>query len=246
MDQPSANNVPFVDMAALHAPLMPQIEQAMHRVATTGDFILGKDVTAFEQEFAAYCGTKFAVGVDSGISALELILRSHGIGAGDEVITVSHTFIATASSISFTGATPVFVDVDPATFNMDPSKIEAAITPRTKAIMPVHLYGQSVDMDEINAIARKRNLIVIEDACQSHGAKYKGRRVGSLGDAAAFSFYPAKNLGAFGDGGIVTTNDPALADRVKMLRNYGQRENTTTFSSPSTAASTAFRPRSCG
>ena len=167
---------------------------------------------------------RFAVGVDTGISALELALRALGIVAGDEVLTVSHTFIATASAISFTGARPVFVDIDPATFAIDPSLLEKAITPRTKAIMPVHLYGQPADMEAIMAVADRHGLPVIEDACQAHGAVYRGRRVGSFGAAAAFSFYPGKNLGAFGDGGALVTNDPSIAERVRMLRNYGQRE----------------------
>jgi dTDP-4-amino-4,6-dideoxygalactose transaminase len=219
-----AMNVPFVDLKAQWRTIAAEAEAAMRRVASEADFILGKDVELLEQEFAAYCGVKHAVGLDSGISALELAMRAYDIGAGDEVITVSHTFIATASSISFTGAKPVFVDIDPRTFTMDPAKIEHAITPRTKAILPVHLYGQPADMDAINAIAKNRGLVVIEDACQAHGASYKGRRAGSLGDAACFSFYPAKNLGAFGDGGMLVTNDAAIADKVRMLRNYGQRE----------------------
>lgn len=217
-------NIPFVDLHPQHDPLAGEIHQAIARVASAGDFILGNDVRAFEEEFAAFCGAKFAVGVDSGISSLELALRAMNIGPGDEVITVSHTFIATVSSISFTGATPVFVDIDPAAYNIDVSRLEAAITPRTRAILPVHLYGQAADMDVILATARYHKLVVIEDACQSHGAKYRGQRVGSLGDAGCFSFYPAKNLGAFGDGGMFVTSDPQLAEKVRMLRNYGQRE----------------------
>lgn len=216
--------VPFVDLKAQDAPISSEIESAMSRVISNGDFILGKDVEAFEREFADYCGAKHAVGLDTGISALELSLRALGVGVGDEVITVSHTFIATASAISFTGAKPVFVDIDPLTYNLDPDKLESAMTPRTKAILPVHLYGQPADMDAILATAKRHRLPVIEDACQSHGAMYKGRRVGAIGDAGCFSFYPAKNLGAYGDGGMLVTNDAALADKIRMLRNYGQRE----------------------
>jgi dTDP-4-amino-4,6-dideoxygalactose transaminase len=216
--------VPFVDLQAQHAPLLSDIQQAIARVSSAGDFILGKDVRAFEEEFAAYCQATQAIGVDSGISALELSLRARGIGPGDEVITVSHTFIATVSSISFTGARPVFVDVDPATYTMDAKQIESKISSRTKAILPVHLYGQAADMNAILKIAAARNIPVIEDAAQAHGATYNGRRVGGLGEAGCFSFYPAKNLGAFGDGGAVVTNSAILAEKIRMLRNYGQRE----------------------
>ena len=216
--------VPFVDLKAQYRTIAAEVDEAMQRVIADTDFILGKEVELFEQEFAAYCEAKYAVGLDSGISALELALRAYGIGQGDEVITVSHTFIATVSSISFTGASPVFVDVDPVTYNLEPAQLEAAITPRTKAILPVHLYGQPAEMDEILAVARKYDLIVIEDACQAHGARYQGRRVGALGHAGCFSFYPGKNLGAYGDGGMLVTNDAELAEKVRMLRNYGQRE----------------------
>ncbi|MGD1277045.1 MAG: DegT/DnrJ/EryC1/StrS family aminotransferase [Tepidisphaeraceae bacterium] len=217
-------SVPFVDLSALHASCETEIRQAIDRVIAGGDFILGQELRDFEAQFAAFCGAACAVGVDSGISSLELALRALGVGPGDEVITVSHTFIATVSSISFTGARPVFVDVSPDTCTMDPSKIEPAITPRTKAILPVHLYGQAADMDSILDIARRHHLLVIEDAAQAHGARYRGQRVGTLGDAGCFSFYPAKNLGAFGDGGMLLTNNPDLAEKVRMLRNYGQRE----------------------
>jgi dTDP-4-amino-4,6-dideoxygalactose transaminase len=216
--------IPFVDLKAQYKTIAAEVDEAMQRVIADTDFILGKEVELFEQEFAAYCEAKYAIGLDSGISALELALRAYGIGQGDEVITVSHTFIATVSSISFTGASPVFVDVDPVTYNLEPAQLEAAITPRTKAILPVHLYGQPAEMDEILAVARKYDLIVIEDACQAHGARYKGRRVGALGHAGCFSFYPSKNLGAYGDGGMLVTNDAEIAEKVRMLRNYGQRE----------------------
>ncbi len=215
-------SVPFLDLKAQMAPLRSDLDAAIARVMDNCHFILGEEVTAFEAELAAFCETRECVGLDSGISALELALRAAGIGPGDEVITVSHTFIATVSAISFTGATPILVEVRPDTYLMDPASIEAAITPRTKAIVPVHLYGQTVDMDPIMEIAKRHQLFVLEDACQSHGARYKGRRAGSLGHAAAFSFYPGKNLGAAGDGGALTTNDPELAKQVRMLRNYGQ------------------------
>ena len=216
--------VPFVDLAAQHAAIANEIDAAIFRVTRRGDFILGEDVARFEEEFGSYCGTRYAVGVDCGLSALELTLRAVGIGPGDEVITVSHTFVATASAISFTGATPVFVDVERETFNIDPRQIEAAITPRTRAIIPVHLYGRLADMETITAIAAKHALVVIEDACQAHGALDRGRRAGSLGHAGCFSFYPSKNLGAFGDGGMVTTNDEAIAGKIRALRNYGQEK----------------------
>jgi len=193
-------------------------------VLRTTDFILGKEVNAFEEAFARYCGVEHAIGLDTGMSALELALEAYDIGAGDEVITVANSFIATALSVSHSGARPVLVDADPVTYSIDVSAIERAITPRTKAIMPVHLYGLPVDMDPLMEIAARHHLIVIEDACQGHGARYKGRRAGSIGHAAAFSFYPGKNLGAYGDGGMLVTHDAKLADRIRMLRNYGQRE----------------------
>ncbi|MCA9968636.1 MAG: DegT/DnrJ/EryC1/StrS family aminotransferase [Anaerolineales bacterium] len=215
--------VPFVDLGIQHVALAAEIEAGMAEVMRKTNFILGEEVTLFENEFAAYCEVGHAIGVDSGTSALELALRAFDIGPGDEVITAANTFIASALAISNCGATPVLVDIDPDTYNIDPQKIEAAITPRTRAIIPVHLYGQPADMDAILDIARRHGLRVIEDACQAHGARHNGKRAGSLGDAAAFSFYPAKNLGAYGDGGIVVTNDPEVADAVQMLRNYGQR-----------------------
>jgi len=189
----------------------------------SGWYILGAEVVAFEVEFAEYCQTKHCVGVGNGLEALHLILRAMGIGPGDEVIVPSNTYIATWLAVSYAGATPVPVEPDDRTYNIDPSLIEAAITPRTKAIIPVHLYGQPADMDQINNIANKFGLKVIEDAAQAHGALYKGHRAGSLADAAGFSFYPGKNLGAFGDGGAITTNDAALADKIRVLRNYGSQ-----------------------
>jgi dTDP-4-amino-4,6-dideoxygalactose transaminase len=219
-----ATHVPFVDLHAQHAAISAEIDAAIKDVFRRADYILGQDVALFEEEFAAFCETKYAIGVDSGTSALELALRAFDIGAGDEVITVANTFMASALAISYTGATPVLVDTDPLTSMINPSDVERAITSRTKAIMPVHLYGHPVDMDALLDIARRHELIVIEDACQAHGARYKGRRVGSLGHAAAFSFYPAKNLGAYGDGGMVVTNDAHVDDAIRMLRNYGQRQ----------------------
>ena len=199
---------------------MPKrVDVLHHQVAK-----LGSEVEKFEEEFAAFSGAEIGVGVNTGTSALHLALLAADIGAGDEVITVPHTFVATVAAIRYTGATPVFVDIDPVTFTMDPGLIEAAITPRTKAILPVHLYGQAADMDPIVEIARKHDLVVIEDAAQAHAAEYKGRRVGSLGDMACFSFYPGKNLGAFGDAGAVTTNDEAVATKVRMLRDHGRTE----------------------
>ena len=187
------------------------------------DWVLGRELELFEHEFAHYCGVGHAVGTDSGLSALELIMRAAGIGPGDEVITAANTFIATVLAISHAGAWPVLVDIDPRTDNLDPALLEHAITPRTKAVIPVHLYGHPAEMDAIRTVAARHGLLVIEDACQAHGARYRGRPAGSLGDAGAFSFYPAKNLGAFGDGGAVVTDDPELAEAVRTLRDYGQR-----------------------
>jgi len=215
--------LPLVDLKAQHAAIAAEVEAAVHKVMADADFILGADVAAFEEEFARYCGAKHAVGLDSGMSALELGMRAMGIGPGDEVITPAGSFIASSSAISFTGAKPVWVDVDESTYNIDPTLIEAAITERTKAIMVVHLYGQPAEMDPVLEVASRHDLPVIEDACQSHGARYKGRRTGSMGAFAAFSFYPSKNLGAYGDAGALTTNDPNLAEKVHMMRNYGQR-----------------------
>jgi dTDP-4-amino-4,6-dideoxygalactose transaminase len=215
--------VPLVDLREQHRAVAEEVEAAMRGVMERGDFILGADVEAFEAEFASYCEAGHAVGLDSGLSALELGLRALGLGPGDEVLTPVNSFIASSSAISFTGATPVWVDVDPQTYTIDLQAARSLVTPRTRAIMPVHLYGQPADMDAVLALAREHGLKVVEDACQAHGARYKGRRVGSLGDFAAFSFYPAKNLGAYGDGGMLTTNDAELAERVRTMRNYGQR-----------------------
>lgn len=216
-------NVPFLDLKAPYRELKEELDTAYSTVMDSGWFILGEEVQAFEAEFAAYCGAKFCVGVANGLDALHLILRAYGIGPGDEVIVPANTYVATWLAVSFAGGRPVPVEPDELTFNLDPSRLEAAITPHTKAIIPVHLYGQPADMDAINSIARQHGLKVVEDAAQAHGALYKGRRTGALGDAAGFSFYPGKNLGALGDAGAVTTNDEELADRVRVLHNYGSR-----------------------
>jgi len=216
--------VPFLDFVGPYAELKVELDAAYFRFMRSAWYVLGREVEAFEQEFATYCGVKHCVGVGNGLDALHLILRAYGIGAGDEVIVPSNTYIATWLAVSYSGAVPVPVESDPQTFNLDPDRIEAAITRRTKAILPVHLYGQPADMDPINGIARKHGLKVIEDNAQAQGARYKGRRTGSLGDAAGTSFYPGKNLGAFGDGGAITTNDAALDDRVRTLRNYGSKK----------------------
>lgn len=216
-------NIPFVDLKAQYQTIKDDVDTAVLDVMQRCDFVLGQDVKDFEKEFASFCQADYAVGVDSGYSALELIMRAYNIGPGDEVITAANTFIATVLAITNTGANPVLVDIDPDTYNLDPAKLEAAITPATRAIMPVHLYGQTADMDTILKIARQFGLLVIEDAAQAHGARYKNRRAGSLGDAAAFSFYPGKNLGAYGDGGAVVTNDARLVERIRMLRDLGMR-----------------------
>lgn len=216
--------VPLVDLAAIHAELRPAMDAASRRVIESGSLILGPEVEQFEAEFAAYCGALHCVGVGNGLDALALILRAMDIGPGHEVIVPANTFIATWLAVSRVGATPVPVDPDAQTCNLDPARIEEAVTPRTRAIMPVHLYGQTADMDSITELAARRGLKVIEDAAQAHGARYKGRRAGSLGDAAGFSFYPTKNLGALGDGGAVVTSDREVAERVRCLRNYGARE----------------------
>lgn len=219
----SAPKIHFVDLQTQYQSLKSDVDAAIAAVLTRGDFILGRDVAKFEEEFAAFCGVKHCLGVANGTDALKLALEACGIGPGDEVITTAHTYIATALAISQCGARPVLVDCEPNFFLIDTSTIEAAITPKTKAILPVHLYGQSADMDPIMEIAKRHKLVVVEDACQAHGATYKGRKCGSIGDIAAFSFYPGKNLGAYGDGGAVTTNSAELADKIKLLRNHGQR-----------------------
>lgn len=213
--------IPFLDLKAPYLELKEELDNAYHRVMNSGWYLLGQELEAFESEFASYCEAKYCVGIANGLEALHLILKAMDIGQGDEVIVPANTYIASWLAVSYAGAKPVPVEPDEKTYNIDPSKIEAAITTKTKAIMPVHLYGQPADMDAINQIANKYNLKVIEDAAQSHGALYKGKRVGGISDAAGFSFYPGKNLGAFGDGGAVVTNDLKLAETVKMLRNYG-------------------------
>lgn len=215
--------VPFLDLKALHLELKDELDVAYHRVMDSGWYILGEEVAAFEREFAHYCDVKYCIGVGNGLDALHLILRAMDIGAGDEVIVPSNTFIATWLAVSYAGATPVPIEPDETTYNIDPTRIEAAITQKTKAIIPVHLYGQPADMEPILEIADRYQLKVIEDAAQAHGARYKGKRVGGLGNAAGFSFYPGKNLGAFGDGGAVTTDDPIIAERIRQLRNYGSQ-----------------------
>lgn len=216
--------IPFLDLGATYRELKPQIDAAVARVLEGGWYILGPEVEAFEAEWAAYCGAGFAVGLANGLDALTLALRALGIGPGDEVIVPSNTYIATWLAVSGVGAKPVPVEPDPLTHNIDPNLIEAAITPRTRAVMPVHLYGQPADLPPILEIAKRHGLRVIEDAAQAHGAAYRGRRLGGHGDIVCWSFYPGKNLGAFGDAGAITTNDADLAARVAMLRNYGSRE----------------------
>lgn len=216
--------IPFLDLGASYRELKPQIDAAVARVLDSGWYILGPEVEAFEAEWAAYCGTKFAVGLGNGLDALTLALRALDIGPGDEVIVPSNTYIATWLAVSSVGATPVPVEPDPKTHNIDPSRIEEAITRRTRALLPVHLYGQPADLNLILEIAERNGLRVIEDAAQAHGAAYRGRRLGGHGDIVCWSFYPGKNLGASGDAGAITTNDPELAKRVTMLRNYGSRE----------------------
>lgn len=213
-----------VDLKTQYQHLQPQIDAAIARVLASGTFILAGEVQAFEAEFAAYCGGAFGMGVGSGTDALLLALRAGGIQAGDEVITVSHTAVATVAAIELCGARPVLVDIDPQRYTMDPQRFEAAITPRTRAVIPVHLYGCPVDLTPILEIARERKILVLEDCAQAHGATYKGRRVGGWGDAGAFSFYPTKNLGGYGDGGAVVTNQPELAQQVALYRQYGWQE----------------------
>jgi dTDP-4-amino-4,6-dideoxygalactose transaminase len=213
--------IPFVDLKAQYHAIKPEVDAAIQGVLESCAFTLGPDVAELEKEFAAYCTNSYAAGVNNGTSALHLALLSAGVGPGDEVITVPHTFVASAAAIYYTGATIRLCDIDPVTFTMDPAALEAAITPRTKAIIPVHLYGQMADMDPIMAIAKQHGLIVLEDAAQAHGAEYKGRRAGSIGDLAGFSFYPGKNLGAAGEGGMVVTSHAEFNRKVRMLRDWG-------------------------
>jgi len=213
--------IPFVDLKAQYASIKTEVNAAIQGVLDSCQFTLGSEVAKFEQEFAAYSGAEIGIGVNSGTSALHLALLAADIGPGDEVITVPFTFVATVAAIHYAGAKPVFVDIDPRTFTMDPRGLAAAVTSRTRAIIPVHLYGQTADMDPILAVARKHGLVVIEDAAQAHGAEYKGRRAGSLGDMACFSFYPGKNLGAYGEGGMVVTGNADYARTLRMLRDWG-------------------------
>ncbi|MCL4260991.1 MAG: DegT/DnrJ/EryC1/StrS family aminotransferase, partial [Anaerolineales bacterium] len=217
-------SVPFLDMKAQYDELREEFDAAYQRVMDSGWYILSDEVRAFEREFANYLGVKHCVGVGNGLEALQLILMAHGIGAGDEVIVPANTYIASWLSVSYVGATPIPVEPNPLTHNIDSARIEQAITKRTKAIMPVHLYGQPTEMTEIWKFAERHGLRIVEDSAQAHGVKYGDKMAGNLGSAAAFSFYPTKNLGAFGDAGAVTTNDDALADKIRMLRNYGSRE----------------------
>jgi dTDP-3-amino-3,4,6-trideoxy-alpha-D-glucose transaminase len=218
-----AGDIPFVDLGSSQAEIEAELGAALSRTLASRRYLLGPELERFEHEFAAYCGTRHCVGVGSGLSALELTLRAAGIGSGDEVIVPAYTFIATWLAVSNTGARPVPVDVHQSTYNIDASLIAAAIRPRTAAIVPVHLRGEPAEMDAIGDLAAAHGLLVVEDAAQAHGARYRGRRAGGLGDAAAFSFYPSKNLGALGDGGAVTTDDAELAERVRLLRNYGMK-----------------------
>jgi dTDP-4-amino-4,6-dideoxygalactose transaminase len=221
------NTIPLVGLLEQYQTIKPEIDTAIQNVIGSSAFVGGEEVRRFESEFAAYCETRACVGVGNGTDAIYLTLRAMGIGAGDDVITVAHTFIASSEAISMTGARPVFVDINRDTMLMDPARIEAAITPATRAILPVHLYGQPCDMDAIMEIARRHGLKVIEDAAQAHGARWRGRRAGSMGDAACFSFYPGKNLGAFGDAGAVVSEDEDLIEQVRMLANHGRLEKYT-------------------
>ncbi|MGZ8928637.1 MAG: DegT/DnrJ/EryC1/StrS family aminotransferase [Methylobacter sp.] len=216
--------IPFVDLKAQYAGIKDEVNVAIQGILESCQFTLGSEVAAFEEEFATYCQAQYGIGVNTGTSALHLALLAAGIGPGDEVITVPFTFVATVAAIYYTGATPVFVDIDPRTFTIDVEAIEGAITERTKAILPVHLYGQPADMDPILDIAKRHGLIVIEDAAQAHGAEYKGRRVGGLGDMGCFSFYPGKNLGAYGEGGMVVTSNAEYTRTIRMLRDWGAEQ----------------------
>ncbi len=216
--------IPLVDLKAQYAAIQPEVDAAMRRVLENTSFIMGPEVTAFEAAFAQFCEVQHCVGVASGTAALELSLRALNIGPGDEVITVAHTFIATAEAISAVGATPVFIDIDPSTYNMAPNALFAAFSPRTRAILPVHIYGQTADMTTISAIAHQQGVPIVEDAAQAHAATWAGIKAGGLGRLACFSFYPGKNLGAYGDAGAVTTNDAALAEQIRLLRNHGRHD----------------------
>ncbi|MBX5047866.1 DegT/DnrJ/EryC1/StrS family aminotransferase [Rhizobium lentis] len=216
--------IPFLDLKAQYHSIKSEIDAAVLGVLASGQYVLGEEVIRLEQEFADYCNVKHAIAVNTGTSALHLSLLAAGVGPGDEVITVPFTFVATVSAICYTGATPVFVDVDPVTLTMDPAQLEAKITSRTKAIIPVHLYGQMADMDRIKAVADHYRIPIIEDACQAHGAEYKGARAGSIGTSGCFSFYPGKNLGACGEGGIAVTNSDEQAKTMRMLRDWGQEQ----------------------
>jgi dTDP-4-amino-4,6-dideoxygalactose transaminase len=216
--------IPFVDLKAQYQSIKPEVDAAIFGVLESTQFVLGREVAALEEEFAAYCQAAHGVGLNNGTSALHLALLAAGVGPGDEVITCPFTFVATAAAILYTGARPVFVDADPRAYTIDPALVPAAITPRTKAILPVHIYGQPADLDPLLEIARARRLALIEDACQAHGAEYKGRRVGAIGHVGCFSFYPGKNLGAYGEGGMAVANDPEHARVIRMLRDWGQEK----------------------
>jgi len=217
-------NVPFMDFSGQYEAIRDQIDSGLKSVFEKGNFILGDEEKAFEAQFAEFCDSKYAIGVNSGTDALYLALGALDVSVGDEVIIPSFTFIATALCISYTGAKPVFIDIEDETYNIDPKKLEETITEKTKVIIPVHLYGQPANMDEILAIAKKHNIAIVEDACQAHGATYNGKKTGSLGDIGAFSFYPTKSLGAFGDGGIVVTNNEEVNNKIQMLRDYGRKD----------------------
>ena len=216
--------IPFLDLKAQYKSIKSEIDPAVINVLESTQFVLGEHVAAFERDFASYCGAKHAIAVNSGTSALHLALLAAGVGPGDEVITIPFTFVATVSAICYTGATPVFVDIEPRSFTMDPALVEKAITPRTKAILPVHLYGQMADMKAILEVANRHGIPVIEDACQAHGAEFNGQRAGSMGVSGCFSFYPGKNLGAYGEGGAIVTSDDAHAKKMRMLRDWGQEK----------------------
>jgi dTDP-4-amino-4,6-dideoxygalactose transaminase len=238
-------SIPFVDLRPMHDALRDELDAALKRVIAASSYVLGPEVEAFEHEFATFCGARHCVGVGNGMQAIELVLRALGIGPGDEVVTVSHTAFPTAAAVSATGATPVFVDVDAATHCMSPAALEGAFTARTRAVLPVHLYGRCADMDPITQLAADAGVPVVEDAAQAHGATYRGRRTGTLARAAAFSFYPTKNLGALGDGGAVVTDDDELALRVRRLRNYGEESKNVNLTPGFNSGWTSCRRRSC-